>query len=142
MAKYQAKTTENKNSVSAFIRKISEPQKAADAFELIEIMKKQSGLEPKMWGPAIVGFGTLHFKYDSGHEGDVPLIAFSPRKAGFTLYLSTTFDKKDELLEQFGKHTISKACIYFKKMADINVSVLKKMITASLKYTKATKSPC
>lgn len=137
MAKYQAKTTETESSVSAFIKKIPDEQRRADANMIVELMEKQSGFAAKMWGPAIIGFGSYHYVYDSGHEGDAPLIGFSPRKTEFALYLSSAFDKRDEMLAQLGKHKAAKACVYIKKIADIDVAVLKKMIAASLKHTKA-----
>jgi hypothetical protein len=140
MAKYQAKTTETKSSVSAFIKQIPDAQRQKDAKVIIDIMQKQSGFPPKMWGPAIIGFGTYHYKYESGHEGDAPLIGFSPRKAEFALYLSSAFEKRDEMLKQFGKHKTGKSCIYVKKIEDINIDVLKKMVAASLKYSKANKN--
>jgi Domain of unknown function (DU1801) len=142
MAKYQAKTTETESSVADFIKKIPDAWRQKDALAIIDIMQKQSGHPPKMWGPAIIGFGSCHYVYESGHEGDAPLIGFSPRKAEFALYLSSAFEKRDELLKQFGKHKTGKACIYIKKIEDINVPVLKKMISASLKYTKANKNGC
>ena len=137
MAKYKAKTTETTGSVPDFIKKIPDEQRQKDALAIIGIMQKQSGFPPKMWGAAIVGFGSYHYKYESGHEGDAPLIGFSPRKAEFALYLSSGFDKREELLKQFGKHKTAKACIYIKKMEDINVEILKKMITNSIRYYKA-----
>lgn len=137
MAKATAKTTENNSSVADFIKSVTEGQRQADAFALVEIMKTQSGFEPKMWGPAIIGFGSYHYTYESGREGDAPIIGFSPRKAAFALYLSSKFDNRDELLKQFGKHTSAKACIYVKKLEDINTEVLKKMISNSVKYYKA-----
>jgi Domain of unknown function (DU1801) len=126
------KTTETSSSVPAFIKKL-EPQRQKDAKVIIDIMQEHSGFEPKMWGPAIVGFGTHHYKYESGREGDAPLIGFSPRKAEFVLYLPSAFNKREELLKQFGKHKTGKACIYFKKIADINVDVMKKMVANALK---------
>ena len=137
MAKYQAKTTQTELSVKDFIKKIPTAQRQKDALAIVDIMEKQSGFPAKMWGPAIIGFGSYHYVYESGHEGDAPLVGFSPRKTEFALYLSSAFDKRDELLLQFGKHKTAKACIYIKKIEDINVDVLKKMIAASLKHTKA-----
>lgn len=131
------KTTQNESSVTGFINTVADEQKRKDCFSLIEIYKAATKLEPKMWGPAIVGFGSYHYKYESGREGDAPMAAFSPRKNAIVLYLSTTFDKRDELLQQLGKHTTSKACIYVKKLEDIKESILKKMITASIKDTKS-----
>ncbi len=137
MAKYQAKTTETTLSVKDFIKKIPEAERQKDAQAIVDIMEKQSGFPAKMWGPAIIGFGSYHYVYESGHEGDAPLVGFSPRKNEFALYLSSAFEKREELLKQFGKHKSGKACIYIKKIEDINVVVLKKMIAASLKHTKA-----
>jgi Domain of unknown function (DU1801) len=137
MAKYQAKTTETELSVTHFIKKIPDTQRQKDALAIVDIMEKQSGFAPKMWGPAIIGFGSYHYVYESGHEGDAPLVGFSPRKTEFVLYLSSAFEKREEFLQQFGKHKSSKACIYIKKIEDIKVDVLKKMVAASLKYTKA-----
>ena len=136
MAKTKAKTTETANRVSGFVKKIEDKQRQNDCLAIIEIMKKQSGFEPKMWGPAIIGFGSYHYKYDSGHEGDAPLVGFSPRKAEFALYIAN-FDGKQELLKNFGKHKTAKSCLYIKKVEDINVEVLKKMITGSIKHYQA-----
>ncbi len=136
MAKYKAKTTENTESVLDFIKKVPDEQRQKDALSIIDIMQKQSGFAPKMWGPAIIGFGSYHYKYESGHEGDAPLIGFSPRKSEFALYLSSRFDDREELLQQFGKHKTAKACIYIKKMEDKHVDILKKMVKNSLAYYK------
>ena len=137
MPKAKPKTTETASSVSDFVKKIPDEQRQKDAQAIIKIMKEQSGFEPKMWGPAIIGFGSYHYKYESGHEGDAPLVGFSPRKSEFAIYLTSRFDKREELLKQFGKHKAAKACIYVKKLEDINVEVFKKMITNSIKYYKA-----
>jgi len=87
-----------------------------------------------MWGPSIVGFGSYHYKYDSGHEGDSPLVGFSPRASALTLYLSGNFEKREELLEKLGKHKTDKGCIYIKKLADINIETLQKMITNHIRH--------
>ena len=137
MAKYHAKTTETTLSVKDFIKKIPESERQKDALAIVDIMEKRSGFPAKMWGPAIIGFGSYHYVYESGHEGDAPLIGFSPRKNEFALYLSSAFENRAKLLKQFGKHKSGKACIYIKKIADIDVAVLKKMIAASFKHTKA-----
>jgi tagatose-1,6-bisphosphate aldolase len=137
MAKYQAKTTENKLSVKDFIKKISDAQRQKDALLIVDIMEKQSGYPAKMWGSAIIGFGSYHYVYESGHEGDAPLVGFSPRKTEFALYLSSAFDKREELLQQFGKHKTAKSCVYIKKIEDIKVDILKKMVAATIKHTKA-----
>ena len=137
MTKYQAKTTQTELSVNDFIKKIPDAQRQKDALVILDIMEKQSGFPAKMWGPAIIGFGSYHYVYESGHEGDAPLIGFSPRKAEFALYLSSSFDKREEMLQQLGKHKTAKACLYIKKIEDINVAVLTKMAAASFKYTKS-----
>src|SRR5690242_14785921 len=111
----KAKTIETAGNVIDFVKTIPVEQRQKDAFALIKIMTEESGFEPKMWGPAIIGFGSYHYKYESGREGDAPLIGFSPRKTEFSLYLTCDFIKREELLKQFGKHKTSKACIYFKK---------------------------
>ena len=129
------KTTETSNSVTDFINAVENEVKRNDAFELVKIMQNITGFEPKMWGPSIVGFGSYHYKYDSGHEGDAPLAGFSPRKAATTVYFYLPEENREELLSQLGKHTSSKACIYIKKLADINIEVLKKIILRSMEYT-------
>lgn len=130
------KTTENENSVTDFINSVEDETKRNDSFRITDIMQEQTGLEPKMWGPAIIGFGTYHYVYESGREGDMPLVAFSPRKQSITLYLVSNFPGRDALLKKFGKHTTSKACIYIKKLADIDIEILKQMIKTSVEYMK------
>lgn len=125
------KTTETQNSVIDFINTVEDLTKRNDSFELVKLMQEQTGYEPKMWGPGIIGFGSYHYKYASGHEGDAPLVGFSPRKDAISLYLYPTFEDKDELLLKFGKHKAGKGCIYIKKIADIDVEILKKMISYS-----------
>lgn len=141
MAQAKAKTVETSASVTGFIKK-ADKAKQADSFELLKIFEKASGFEPKMWGPAIIGFGSYHYKYESGREGDAPLCGFSPRKQEFSLYLSSGFKEREALLKKLGKHKTAKACIYIKKMEDINVDVLKKMIGLSVKYTKSHLNDC
>ncbi len=136
MAQAKAKTTETKASVTAFIKK-TDKAKQEDSIELLKIFEKASGFEPRMWGPSIIGFGSYHFKYESGREGDAPFCGFSPRKQEFSLYLSSGFAEREELLKKFGKHKSAKACIYIKKLEDIDVAVLKKMISLSVKHTKS-----
>ena len=137
MAKAQNKTVETKESVTTFLNAIADETKRKDCFAIAELMKKQSGFDAKMWGPAIVGFGAYHYKYDSGREGDAPLVAFSPRKNEISLYLSSGFEKRDELLKKFGKHKSAKGCVYIKKLEDVDTEVLKKMVTNSVKHVKS-----
>ncbi len=129
------KTNATNADVDAFIDKIEDEQKRDDAHEIIKIMKDASGFDPVMWGPSIIGFGSHHYKYASGHEGDMPLAGFSPRKSALVLYVSMG-EKRDEFLKKFGKHKPSKGCVYFKRLADVDVNVLKKMVVFSIKNTK------
>lgn len=98
-------------------------------------MRKWSGFDPKMWGPTIIGFGSYHYKYASGHEGDAPLIGFSPRKAEFSLYVTDPRNDNKKLLNELGKYKMTKSCIYFKKLADLNLDTLEKLSKATIKYT-------
>lgn len=131
------KTTQTSKSVTAFINSVTDETKRKDSYLIIDIMQKQTGCEPKMWGPSIVGFGKYHYKYDSGHEGDMPLAAFSPRSAAIVIYLSATFKNRVELFQKLGKHKTGKVCLYIKKIEDIDVAVLKKMISNSIKHTQS-----
>jgi hypothetical protein len=130
------KTTETLSSVEEFIDLVKDETKRKDSFSLIELIKKQTGFEPKMWGSSIVGFSSYHYKYDSGHEGDSPLVAFSPRASAITLYLSGHFEKRDKLLEKLGKHKTDKGCIYIKNLDSINIEILQKMIINHIKHIR------
>ena len=129
------KTAETTHSVADFINSwVEKEEKRQDSFRLIELMRKWSGHEPRMWGPSIVGFGSVHYKYASGHEGDMPLIGFSPRKAAFSLYVTNHDQDYGGLLDKLGKYKIAKACIYFKKLSDLDVDVLEKICKESIEY--------
>lgn len=129
------KTTHTTENVTDFINSyVEQEQKKQDSFRLIELMKEWSGFEPTMWGPTIIGFGAYHYEYASGHEGDAPIIGFSPRKAEFSLYIYTPSDVNEKLLEELGKFKMGKACIYFKKLADLNLEVLEKLSKSTIEY--------
>jgi hypothetical protein len=129
------KTTETDVDVNDFINSyVDHEQKKADSFQLIELMKAWSGFEPKMWGPTIIGFGSYHYKYASGHEGDAPIIGFSPRKAEFSLYVYSPTEESKALLKDLGKFKMGKMCIYVKKLEDINVEALEKLSKISIAY--------
>ena len=128
------KTTENTLSVSDFIDAVKDETRRKDCNELIALIKKQTKLEPKMWGPSIVGFGSHHYKYESGREGDSPNFAFSPRASSIALYLSGGLEDREELLKKFGKHKTDKGCIHIKTLTDIDKSVLAKMIANHIKH--------
>ncbi|GAM13023.1 DUF1801 domain-containing protein [Mesobacillus selenatarsenatis] len=133
---YELKTKENDNSVIEFIENVDSPKKREDAYRLLDIFTETTGYPAKMWGPSIIGFGSYHYKYDSGHEGDAPLVGFSPRKAKISLYFATGDTEREALLKEFGKHTSGKACVYINKIADIDVDVLKALIHQSVAFLK------
>jgi len=129
------KTTETEVDVTDFINSyVDNQQKKEDSFQLIALMTKWSGFKPKMWGPTIIGFGRYHYKYASGHEGDAPIIAFSPRKAEFSLYVFSATEENKHLLDDLGKFKMGKACIYVKKLSDIDISTLEKLCKTSIAY--------
>lgn len=131
----KTKTTYTGEDVTEFIGKfVDNEQKREDSFRLIDLMQEWSGFEPKMWGPTIIGFGTYQYKYASGHEGEAPIVGFSPRKSAFSLYVYSATEKSDKLLEDFGKFTMGKACIYIKKLTDIDISILKQLCEESIDY--------
>lgn len=135
---YELKTKENDNSVIEFIESVEQAKKREDAYRLLDIFTETTGYQAKMWGPSIIGFGSYHYKYPSGHEGDAPLVGFSPRKAKISLYFSTGDPKREELLQDFGKHTTGKGCVYINKVADIDVNVLKSLIRQSIHFLQET----
>ncbi|MBX3238466.1 MAG: DUF1801 domain-containing protein [Chitinophagaceae bacterium] len=131
----KTKTTYTEKDVMDFVNSyVDNEQKKADSFRLIELIQEWSGAEPKMWGPTIIGFGNYHYKYASGHEGDAPILGFSPRKAAFSLYVYSPTERSKELLSELGKFKMSKACIYIKKLSDINISTLHELCIESIKY--------
>lgn len=133
---YELKTKVNDNSIIEFIEKVENPKKREDAYRLLEIFSEATGLEAKMWGDSMIGFGSYHYKYTSGHEGDTFLVGFSPRKAKISLYLKLWDPQCEILLDELGKHTKGKSCIYVNKLSDIDIGVLKKLITLSVKLAR------
>jgi hypothetical protein len=135
----ELKTKVRDADVLAYIEGATEGngQKRLDSMALLEIMRQASGHEPKMWGDSIIGFGSYHYKSErSSQEGDWPLIGFSPRKAAFSLYVYTGLPEHAPMLEGLGKHTMGKACIYVKKLSDIDQAVLGRLIAATLAYMR------
>ena len=127
------KTKPTKLNVTAFIDALTDPARRADAKTLLKLMQSAAGEKPKMWGPSIIGFGSYHYKYESGREGDMPVIAFSPRKAATVLYGMTGFSEAASLLARLGKHTTGKGCLYIKKLADVDGKVLETLVSKSVK---------
>ena len=123
------KTKPTKLSVAAFIDALTDPSRRADAKALVKLMQKAAGEKPKMWGPSIIGFGSHHYTYDSGREGDMPVVAFSPRKAATVLY---GLSDSESLLAKLGKHARGKGCLYIKKLADVDQKVLEAMVVKSV----------
>jgi hypothetical protein len=136
----EPKTKATDASVTAFLNKISDPKKRQDCFTVLEIMRDVTHEEPKLWGPSIVGFGSYHYKYESGREGDSPIAGFSPRKQNLTLYLNlgSGFEEYGHLLKKLGKHSLGKGCLYIKKLDDVQLPVLKELVNKSV--TKKLKS--
>ncbi|MDX1430411.1 MAG: DUF1801 domain-containing protein [Rhodothermales bacterium] len=130
----QLKTVPNSASVKAFIDGIEDDDKRADARELLKIMREVTGKRPKMWGDSIVGFGSYHYKYASGREGDWFVAGFSPRKQALTLYIMAGFSRFDELLGRLGTYTHGKSCLYVKKLDDVDREVLRELIAASVEH--------
>lgn len=128
------KTKQTSISVVDFLNAVKDEKKRNDCFTLVQIIKKQTGLEPKMWGPAIVGFGSHHYKYESGREGDAPDVSFSPRATSIAIYLSANFEDRATLLAKFGTHKTDKGCVHIRSLADIDTAILKKMITNHIKH--------
>ena len=132
----EQKTKPTQASVKEFLNQIPDKERRDDCFAVAKIMEEITGDKPKMWGPSIVGFGTYHYKYASGHEGDWPIAAFSPRKRDLTLYLMVGFEKNADLMKQLGKHSTGKSCLYIKRLSDIHIPTLKKLIKWSIKELK------
>lgn len=127
----ELKTKETDNSVESFVELIENEQQKQETRQLIHLFQEEAGSEAKMWGKSIIGFGSYHYKYPSGHEGDAPLVSFAPRKGKFTLYLWLDDERKADLLEDFGKHKTGKGCIYVNKLADIHLDILKQLVRES-----------
>jgi hypothetical protein len=131
------KTKPTKLSVAAFIDALTDETKRADAKALVKLMQSATGEKPKMWGPSIIGFGTYHYTYESGREGDMPLAGFSPRKAATVLYGMMGCSDSEALFAKLGKHTTGKGCLYIKKLADVDRQVLEALVARSVAATRA-----
>ena len=132
----ELKTKVNNASVDKFLKSVKDEQVREDCYQILDIMQKATKAEPKMWGTSIIGFGSYHYKYASGREGDWMLTGFSPRMQNLTLYIMPGFDEYDDLLKKLGKHTTGKSCLYIKKIEDVDTKVLKELVTKSVKKMK------
>jgi hypothetical protein len=134
----ELKTTPNQQSVTEFLDSVEDEKKRADGYALLELMQEVTGESPRMWGDSIVGFGSYHYRYASGREGDWFLTGFSPRKQNLTLYIMAGFDRYDALLEQLGKHKTGKSCLYIKRLEDVDPQALRQLVEASVQHMKKT----
>jgi len=134
------KTKPTKDSVTAFLNKIKDQQLRDDCFAILEMMQKISNDEPVMWGSAIIGFGTYHYVYESGREGDMILLGFSPRKQNISIYLMGGLNKVQDELPKLGKYKTGGGCLYIKSLTDINVTILKKVLARAFKEAQRKKA--
>ncbi len=134
MAKAQNKTIENDGNVNDFLNSVADENKRNDCLQIKKWMEEITSEPAKMWGTSIVGFGTYHYKYASGREGDFMKVGFSPRAQNITLYIMPGFGRYEELMERLGKYKIGKSCLYVKKLEDVDNDVLKDLITESFSY--------
>jgi len=132
------KTVYTTESVIKFLDYIENKQKHTDSLRLIELMQQVANEEPKMWGPSIIGFGTYSYHYESGHNGEAPILGFSPRKAAISLYVYSGCPDQENLLKDLGKFTMGKACIYIKKLSDIDEDVLLTLMQTTLFFLSTT----
>lgn len=134
MANSELKTKPTVVNVHDFIEAVADEKQRADAHTIAAMMERLSGHPPKMWGPSIIGFGSYHYRYDSGREGDMCRIGFSPRKGQTVLYLVDGFEGHAELMTKLGKHKTGKSCLYVKRLSDVDESVLEQLCTKSLDW--------
>ena len=131
------KTKPTSVSINTFLDSVPDASKRADALALIDMMQSATGEKPAMWGPSIIGFGSYHYRYESGREGDSPIVGFSPRKGALVLYIVTGFKGAEPLLAKLGKHTTGKSCLYVKHLADVDLGILRKLVDQSVAAVRA-----
>jgi hypothetical protein len=134
----ELKTQKNDASVEEFIDSVDNEKKRQDSYAILELMKDVTGEEPAMWGTSIVGFGSYHYKYASGREGDWFLVGFSPRKQNLTLYIMSGFDEYESLLEDLGKYKTGKSCLHINKLEDVDLSTLRELVEKSAVHMAET----
>ena len=135
MSDAKIQTVPTTDGVAEYIAKLENDQQRKDSEKLVELMSKVSGKSPIMWGPSIVGFDTYHYKYDSGRQGDMPRIAFAPRKGKLVLYIVDDVTKYSDIFARLGKHKTSKSCIYINRLMDIDMKTLEELISVAYKDT-------
>lgn len=142
MAKDEPKTKPTAASVSAFLGAIEDPERRADCKALARLMRRATGKTPKMWGPSIVGYGSYHYRYASGREGDWMLTGFSPRKRDLTVYVMSGFPRHAALMKKLGKFKTGKSCLYLTRLADVDQEVLEELVRASAEHVARTQQGC
>ena len=135
------KTQQNDQSVEAFLNSVEDERKRQDCFEILALMQEVTGCAPQMWGGTIVGFDKYAYTYASGHSGESPIAGFSPRKQNITLYILAGFDEYEAILARLGKHKTGKACLYIKRLDDVNIDILRELVTASVNHMRETNPP-
>lgn len=134
----ELKTQPTDSSITDFLDSVEDEQKRADAYAIMELMREVTGETPQMWGDSIVGFGSYHYVYESGREGDWFLVGFSPRKRNLTLYIMSGFDEYDGLLDRLGKHSTGKSCLYVKRLSDVDEDALRELVQKSVQHMRHT----
>ena len=134
----ELKTQKNDQSVDAFLQTVADERKRQDCYDLLALMQEVTGAEPVMWGSSIIGFGSYHYKYASGREGEWFLTGFAPRKQNLTLYIMAGFDQYGELMSKLGKHSTGKSCLYIKRLADVDQYVLRRLVALSAEHVART----
>jgi hypothetical protein len=132
------KTKPTDESVRAHLDAVADDERRADCYRVLEIMQAATGEEPRMWGRGMVGFGSYHYRYESGREGDWFVTGFAPRKNDLTLYIMAGFDRYDELMARLGKHSTGKSCLYLKRLSDVDVDVLTELVSRSVAHMRST----
>ena len=134
------KTKPNEASVEAFLNGVEDERKREDSVAILELMLEVTGAEAQMWGSSIIGFGSYHYTYASGREGDWFQVGFAPRKQNLTLYIMSGFDAYDDLLGKLGKHKTGKSCLYIKRLADVDLDTLRELVVQSVAYIAGTEA--
>lgn len=134
----EAKLKPNDQSVAGFLDKIPDEARRTECYELLNLMKRVTSTDPKIWGSGLIGFGNYHYKYASGHEGDCFVAGFAPRKTALTLYITAGVERFPKLLAKLGKHKAGKGCLYIKKLHDVNLEVLEDLLSKSVEWTRTT----
>lgn len=138
----ELKTKPTRKSVTEFLQTVTPEQRREDCFAILRIMERITGEPAVLWGTSIVGFGTYHYKYASGHEGDMCITGFSPRKQSLVVYLAPGFERRADLMQQLGKHKTGVSCLYISRLSEIDLDILEKLIRASVEYTRVNQAAC